>query len=121
MDIHLPLLAQASPSAQTRTSQPAKPVGSEGPHWENLIYIAAGIVGLVVLILILRWAVRISKWLFLAVLFIVGGIWTVHTLYNRTEPAWLTPVFDVLAEWLPTKDYVAPDPAKAAEGAPRRK
>ena len=78
-----------------------------------------GAGGLIAVILAIRWALRISKWVFLAALFVGGGIWTAYTLYNRTEPKFLTPIFDVLAEWLPTKDYAKPDPADA--GAPKKK
>jgi Flp pilus assembly protein TadB len=117
-----PILVQTAPVTGTssRQASPDPKAKSSGPHWENLVYIGLAVGGFILAILLFRWAIRISKWVFMAVLFVAGSIWVAFTLYHRTEPKFLTPVFDVLAQWLPTKDYVAPDPAKAAQ-EPKRK
>lgn len=80
-------------------------------RWENLLFIALIVAGVVVLLLLLRWALQVSKLVFFIALFLTLSLWGLHTLYYRTEPEWLTPVFDVLAEFFPTKDYMQPDPA----------
>lgn len=113
-----PNLFHSVPLAAIGSQTAAKPpaAGRTGPHWENLVYLGGIIVGVIVAILLLRAAIRISRWFFLAAFIVFGGIWATNALYNRTEPAWLTPLFNTLSEWLPTKDYQRADPATSAAG-----
>ena len=68
-----------------------------------------------VLVLVAILAVRIyqksNKIYLTIVLGVIGMVIFFNWVYNRSEPKWLTPVVDKLAEFMPTKDYAKPDAA----------
>jgi hypothetical protein len=71
-------------------------------------WIFAGcIVGFFLCVFVLRRLLRVNKvFLFLGV-FVVCGFTFVSWVYNRNEPAFLTPFVDQLAQFLPTKNAYA--------------
>src|SRR5882757_6687725 len=65
--------------------------------------IAAFIVALVVAIFLIRGALRMNKMILAIVTFIVVGLIGFNWIYERNEPAFLTPVVNVVAPFFPGK------------------
>ena len=65
------------------------------------------LIGVLALLIAIKYTSRVNPYVLLAFL-VVGsaGVFTSWT-YNRNEPAFVSPVIDVLANWLPQK---APEP-----------
>jgi hypothetical protein len=65
------------------------------------------VAGFFVVVWVLKKLLRVNKvFLFLGV-FVVSGFTFVSWVYNRNEPAFLTPFVDQLAQFLPTKGAYA--------------
>jgi hypothetical protein len=79
------------------------------------------IAGFFVAVWVLKKLLRVNKvFLFLGV-FVVCGFTFVHWVYNRSEPAFLTPFVDQLAQFLPTKDAYAKSENKTAAPTDQQK
>ncbi len=67
-------------------------------------WIKVGIViaALIVLVILLRKLMNINKFVMGGVIFIGGGVFMINMLYNRTEPKFLTPIFDKIAPFFPS-------------------
>lgn len=61
------------------------------------------IVGVIVLVVVLRKLAEINKIAMLMVAMLVFGILGFSWIYERNEPAFLTPVVDVIAPFFPAK------------------
>lgn len=71
------------------------------PPWAK---IALLVLAILVVALIVRALLRVNKWLALAAILLVGSIYMLNMLYTRSEPTWLTPMFDKLALFFPTQE-----------------
>ena len=61
------------------------------------------LVGALALSIAIKYASRVNPYILLAFLLVSSaGVFTSWT-YNRNEPAFITPVVDVLSHWLPQK------------------
>jgi len=86
--------------------------------WWTLV---AFILGFFVAVWLLKKLLRVNKvFLFLGV-FVVSGVTFISWVYNRNEPAFLTPFVDQLAQFLPTKDAYAKSENKAVVPADQQK
>jgi hypothetical protein len=103
------IAAQSGSTPTARSGTPVTQAKADTPHYENILYLGLLVGGIVLLVVLVKWAASISKWVFAAVLFLAISLYMAHSLYYRTEPAFLTPLFDVLAEFFPTVDYVRPE------------
>jgi hypothetical protein len=80
------------------------------------------IVGFFVVVFILKRLLQVNK-VFLGLgIFVVCGFTFVSWVYNRNEPAFLTPFVDQLAQFLPTKDAYAKSENKSVvpDNTPRK-
>ena len=80
-------------------------------HLPPEFWFKTGIFLVIVLVLVLGWrAYQKANKIYLAIMVaVVSAVIFFNWVYNRTEPAWLTPVVDKLANFFPTKDYVKPE------------
>ncbi|WP_221031123.1 hypothetical protein [Actomonas aquatica] len=70
--------------------------------WINVLLIIAG--GVLALILV-RHAARMNKYVLGLLIFLFVSTVGFQWIYERNEPRVLTPVVDVLAQFLPTKGF----------------
>jgi len=68
---------------------------------------AGGILGFFVCVFVLKRLLRINKVFLFVGIFVVCGFTFISWVYNRNEPAILTPFVDQLAQFLPTKNAYA--------------
>jgi amino acid transporter len=77
-------------------------------------WIFAGcVVGFFVGVFVLKRLLRVNKIFLILGVFVVSMFVSVSWIYNRNEPAFLTPFVDQLAQFLPTKDAYAKSENKA--------
>ncbi len=60
------------------------------------------IVGLIIVVIVLRKVLAVNKFVLGGVLFVGGGIFFFNWIYNRTEPAFLTPLVNRIAPFFPS-------------------
>jgi hypothetical protein len=84
-----------------QTTNPALEKIERIPHafWLKL---AIGVVGLIVFVIVLRKVLAINKFVMGGVIFIGAGVIWFNWLYYRTEPKFLTPLFDRIAPFFPS-------------------
>lgn len=71
--------------------------------WMKIAIIVAGIFAV---ILVVRAFQRMeNKWVPLTIGGVIAAVLVLQMLYFRTEPAWLSPLFDRLAEFFPTAGH----------------
>jgi len=66
-----------------------------------------GVFLVFVLVLVLAYRIyhKSNKIFFSIVMAVVFAVIFFNWVYNRTEPAWMTPVIEKMAKIFPTKDY----------------
>jgi hypothetical protein len=67
-------------------------------------WIKVGIVvaALIVFVILLRKLMNVNKFVMGGIIFVGGGIFMFNMLYNRSEPKFLTPIFDKIAPFFPS-------------------
>lgn len=75
--------------------------------WINLLI---GVAVLILLVRIWKSLAELNEFAPWIVLVLVGGSVVLYWTYERTEPKALTPIFDVLAQYLPTGPTRPPAP-----------
>lgn len=101
MDI---LAAATSPAPDAANPAPHTAVERLGeiPH-EFWIKLGIGVFGLILLILVLRKVAKINKVVLAVGCVIIFSSVGFYWIYERSEPAWATPVVEWLAGFFPTK------------------
>ena len=92
----LPLLAAAAEKATPLE----KLQNVSGQFWLKVIL---AILILSVIIFLFRKVMGMNKIILTIVLTVIFGVVGFSWIYNRNEPAFLTPVVDILAQWFPSK------------------
>jgi hypothetical protein len=64
--------------------------------------VGAVILAIIIVVILLRKLMNVNKFVVGGVIFIGGGVFMINMLYNRTEPKFLTPIFDRIAPFFPT-------------------
>jgi hypothetical protein len=64
--------------------------------------VGAVILAIIILVIALRKLMNVNKFVVGGIIFVGGGIFWFNMLYNRTEPKFLTPLFDRIAPFFPT-------------------
>lgn len=70
--------------------------------WYKTVVFLGIVLGI---ILAVRFYQKSNKLFLTMGILVVMFVLTFHWTYNRTEPAWATPVIEQLAKVFPTKDY----------------
>jgi hypothetical protein len=67
-------------------------------------WLKVGIVigGIIVFVILMRKLMNVNKFILGGVIFVGGGVLWFNMLYNRTEPKFLTPLFDRIAPFFPS-------------------
>ena len=67
-------------------------------------WLKVGIVvaALIVFVIVLRKLMNVNKFILGGVIFVGGGVFWFNMLYNRTEPKFMTPLFDRIAPFFPS-------------------
>jgi hypothetical protein len=60
------------------------------------------VAALILFVILLRKLMNVNKFVLGGVIFIGGGVFMINMLYNRTEPKFLTPIFDKIAPFFPS-------------------
>lgn len=68
--------------------------------WVNL---AIGLAGFVSLVLLLRFAAKINKFVLALLIFLMLTVVGFQWIYERNEPSFLTPTIDKVAPFFPSK------------------
>jgi MFS superfamily sulfate permease-like transporter len=82
----------------------------------------AVIGGFVLTIVLLRWIfTRVPKMIMIAVVLVTVGVVGFSWIYNRNEPAFLTPFIEPIAQFFPTKDgYEVRQASDPGKGGPKK-
>ena len=64
--------------------------------------VGAVVGGIIVIAILLRKLMNVNKFVLGGVIFVGGGVIWFNMLYNRTEPKFLTPLFDRIAPFFPS-------------------
>lgn len=72
---------------------------------KNLINLGLGILVLLVVILLIKQAQKMNKYVLLAIVAVTIAVLGFNWVYQRNEPKFLTPVIDIVAPFFPS----APD------------
>lgn len=67
------------------------------------LYVAVGIIGFIVLVLVLRKLAGVNKVFLSIITIVVGALVFFNWIYNRNEPAFLTPLVDRLEPFFPSR------------------
>ena len=80
-------------------------------HLPPDFWFKTGVFLVMVLVCILAYRIyqKSNKIYLTIVIFVISMVIFFNWVYNRTEPKWLTPVVDKLANFFPTKDYMKPE------------
>jgi hypothetical protein len=78
--------------------------------WLRLVF---AIVAVIALVVFLRKVAKMNKVVLAVVSFIVVTVVGFNWVYERSEPAWATPMVGFLANWFPTKGPPAKTPASS--------
>lgn len=70
---------------------------------ENLINLGLGLLVLVVIVTLIKYAARINKFLLFMVILVTVMVVGLTWVYERNEPKFLTPVIDAIAPFFPTR------------------
>ena len=70
--------------------------------------VALAIVGFIVVVLLFRFAAQMSKLLLCGIVLFLGFLLCTQWVYERDEPAWATPVVELLSGFLPSKGKPKP-------------
>lgn len=72
---------------------------------KNLINLGLGILVLLVVVLLIKQARKMNKYVLLAIVVVTVAVLGFNWVYQRNEPKFLTPVIDIIAPFFPS----APD------------
>jgi MFS superfamily sulfate permease-like transporter len=76
---------------------------------KNLINFGLGLLILLVLILVIKQARKMNKYVLLAIVLVTCAVLSFNWVYMRNEPKFLTPMVDAIAPFFPsapsTKDH----------------
>ena len=76
---------------------------------KNLVNLGLGILILLVVIMVIKQARKMNKYVLLAIVLVTCGVLGFNWVYKRNEPKILTPMVDVIAPFFPsapsTKDH----------------
>lgn len=100
------ILAAATSSASATPAAPASHTAAERLGeipTEFWVKLGIGVFGLIAIVVILRKVAHINKVVLAVGALIVFSSVGFYWIYERTEPAWATPVVQWLAGFLPTK------------------
>lgn len=70
---------------------------------ENLINLGLGVLVLVVIVTLIKYAARINKFLLFMVILVTVMVVGLTWVYERNEPKFLTPLIDAIAPFFPTR------------------
>lgn len=77
-----------------------------------------GVLALIVLVVLLRKVAKMNKVVLTVVVFVILTVVGFNWIYERSEPAWATPVVEWLSGFFPSKGRAHTPPAPAS--APKR-
>ncbi len=100
----LAVIAQLQPTVHATTLDRLRGIPPE--FWMRIGF---AVLMLIALVFILRKVVKMNKVVLTVVTFLVVTVVGFNWIYERSEPAWATPIVSFLAGFLPTK---GPPPAK---------
>ncbi|HEX2853277.1 MAG TPA: hypothetical protein VHO24_08565 [Opitutaceae bacterium] len=66
--------------------------------------LGAGVIGLILLIIFLRKIAQMNKLILIIIVLFIFSTLGFNWIYERNEPAFLTPVVDKIAPFFPSKD-----------------
>jgi hypothetical protein len=101
----LAVITQLQPTVHSTTLDRLKEIPPE--FWMRLGFAVLVLIGLV---FFLRKVAKMNKVVLTVVVFFVTTIGGFNWIYERSEPAWATPVVSFLAGWFPTKAPLAKQP-----------
>ena len=81
--------------------------------------IALGILGFILVVLLIRHAAQINKFVLAAIIFMLVFVVGMQWVYERNEPEWATPVVEWLANFLPSKGKLGTQPKPGQPPAPK--
>ena len=70
---------------------------------ENLINLGLGVLVLIVVVTLIKYAARINKFLLFMVILVTVMVVGLTWVYERNEPKFLTPLIDAIAPFFPTR------------------
>jgi len=70
---------------------------------ENLINLGLGVLVLIVVVTLIKYAARINKFLLFMVILVTVMVVGLTWVYERNEPKFLTPMIDAIAPFFPTR------------------
>ncbi|MDO8541583.1 MAG: hypothetical protein Q7S40_14185 [Opitutaceae bacterium] len=70
------------------------------------MWVAAGVVGIILLVVILRKLAGVNKLLLIGIVLFVCTIIGFNWIYERNEPVWATPTVNWLAGFFPSKGTI---------------
>ncbi|HEU5081471.1 MAG TPA: hypothetical protein VFT72_19820 [Opitutaceae bacterium] len=95
-----------------------------GSFW---LKVGLGVAAFLLAVVLLRKLMETNKVILIAVGFVLCSLVFINWVYERNEPAFLTPIVNVLAEFLPTKgayevrQQTDPTPGKNPKPTPKPK
>jgi MFS superfamily sulfate permease-like transporter len=69
---------------------------------KNLINLGLGILVLLIVVLVVKQARKINKYVLLAIVVVTIAVLGFNWVYQRNEPKFLTPVIDMIAPFFPS-------------------
>lgn len=69
---------------------------------KNLINLGLGILVLLVVVLLIKQARKMNKYVLLAIVVVTVAVLGFNWVYQRNEPKFLTPVIDIIAPFFPS-------------------
>jgi hypothetical protein len=64
--------------------------------------VGLAVAGVIIVVIVLRKLFSINKFVLFGAIFIGGGIYFFNMVYHRTEPKFLTPMVERIAQFFPT-------------------
>lgn len=102
------ITATAKPAASATALDRLKEIPMD--FWMRL---GLGVLVVIGIVFFLRKVAKMNKVVLAVVTFIVVTVVGFNWVYERSEPAWATPVVGFLANWFPTKGPPAKKPASS--------
>jgi MFS superfamily sulfate permease-like transporter len=69
---------------------------------KSLINLGLGILILLVIVLLIKQARKMNKYVLLAIILVTIAVLSFNWVYQRNEPKFLTPVVDIIAPFFPS-------------------
>ena len=94
-------LAATATAAATKTTASAADTLKQLPP-QTWLKIGIGVTALIVTVVVLRKVLKMNKVIMGVVAFVVGSVLFFSWVYNRNEPAFMTPIIEKVAPFFPS-------------------